>query len=206
MISKERLWPADIQNESLRIRRVDASTDALALFAAAHGDDCDAQIWRWMHWGPFDGIDVFQGWMQRAADDPNGIAFTVDIRSESAWVPVGQLRIMEISDADKRCELGTIWYTPAVQGQGISRRVTGILLQHLFEKHGFRRIEWKCHHRNVRSAAAAKSYGFTYEGTFRQHMVVKGQNRDTVWFSMLDTEWPGIRADRYKGILDELRP
>ena len=66
----------------------------------------------------------------------------------------------------------------------------------------FRRIEWKCHHMNVRSAAAAKSYGFTYEGTFRQHMVVKGQNRDTVWFSMLDSEWPDIRADRYKGILD----
>ena len=55
---------------------------------------------------------------------------------------------------------------------------------------------------NVRSAAAAKSYGFTYEGTFRQHMVVKGQNRDTVWFSMLDTEWASIRADLYKGILD----
>ena len=155
-----------------------------------------------MHWGPFPDVDAFQAWMQRAGDDPNGIALTVDIWSESEWVPVGQLRIMEISDGDKRCELGTIWYTPAVQGQGISRRVTGILLQHLFEMHDFRRIEWKCHHMNVRSAAAAKSYGFTYEGTFRQHMVVKGQNRDTVWFSMLDSEWPDIRADRYKGILD----
>ena len=199
---KERLWPADIQNESLRIRRVDASTDAAALYVAAHGDDCDAQIWRWMHWGPFADVQTFQAWMQVAVDHPMNIALTVDILKGGAWVPVGQLRIMEISEADKRCELGTIWYTPAVQGQGISRRVTGILLQHLFETHGFRRIEWKCHHMNVRSAAAAKSYGFTYEGTFRQHMVVKGQNRDTVWFSMLDSEWPDIRADRYKSILD----
>lgn len=199
---KERLWPADIQTADVRIRLADPKTDALALFAAAHGDDCDAQIWRWMHWGPFADVQTFQAWMQVAVDHPMNIALTVDILKGGAWVPVGQLRIMEISEADKRCELGTIWYTPAVQGQGISRRVTGILLQHLFETHGFRRIEWKCHHMNVRSAAAAKSYGFTYEGTFRQHMVVKGQSRDTVWFSMLDSEWPDIRADRYKSILD----
>jgi RimJ/RimL family protein N-acetyltransferase len=202
MTMKERLWPADIQVADVRIRLAEPETDALAFFAAAHGDDCDAQIWRWMHCGPFPDIDTFQAWMQRAADDLSGIALTVDILKGGAWVPVGQLRIMEISDGDKRCELGTIWYIPDVQGQGISRRVTGMMLMHIFENMQFRRIEWKCHHMNVRSAAAAKSYGFTYEGTFRQHMVVKGQNRDTVWFSMLDSEWASIRADLYKGILD----
>jgi len=202
MLNKERLWPADIQVADVRIRLADPKTDAIALFAAAHGDDCDAQIWRWMHWGPFPDVDAFQAWMQRAADDPNGVALTVELAHGGAFQPVGQLRIMEISDGDKRCELGTIWYTPAVQGQGISRRVTKMMLMHIFEKMQFRRIEWKCHHMNVRSAAAAKSYGFTYEGTFRQHMVVKGQNRDTVWFSMLDTEWASSRADLYKGIID----
>lgn len=199
---KERIWPAEIQIGDIRVRLANPETDAPALYSPSHGADSDAQIWRWMHWGPFPDVDAFQSWMQRAADDLSGIALTVDILKGGAWVAVGQLRIMEISDGDKRCELGTIWYTPAVQGQGISRRVTGLLLAFLFESHGFRRIEWKCHHMNVRSAAAAKSYGFTYEGTFRQHMVVKGQNRDTVWFSMLDSEWASIRADLYKGILD----
>jgi RimJ/RimL family protein N-acetyltransferase len=202
MLNKERLWPADIQTADVLIRLADPETDALALFAASHGDDCDTQIWRWMHWGPFPDVHAFQAWMQRAADDPTGIALTVDILNGGAWVPAGQLRIMEISEADKRCELGTIWYIPDVQGQGISRRVTGVMLTHIFENLQFRRVEWKCHHMNVRSAAAAKSYGFTYEGTFRQHMVVKGQNRDTVWFSMLDSEWASIRADLYIGILD----
>jgi RimJ/RimL family protein N-acetyltransferase len=202
MLNKERLWPADIQVADVHIRLADPKTDALALFAAAHGDDCDAQIWRWMHWGPFPEVHAFQAWMQLAADHPMNIALTIDIFKGGAWVPVGQLRMMEISEGDRRCELGTIWYIPDVQGQGISRRVTGMMLTHIFENLRFRRVEWKCHHRNVRSAAAAKSYGFTYEGTFRQHMVVKGQNRDTVWFSMLDSEWPEIRADRYKGILD----
>jgi len=197
MLNKERLWPADIQVADVRIRLADPETDALALFAAAHGDDCDAQIWRWMHWGPFPEVHAFQAWMQLAADHPMNIALTIDIFKGGAWVPVGQLRMMEISEGDRRCELGTIWYIPDVQGQGISRRVTGMMLTHIFENLRFRRVEWKCHHRNVRSAAAAKSYGFTYEGTFRQHMVVKGQNRDTVWFSMLDTEWPDIKTQLY---------
>jgi RimJ/RimL family protein N-acetyltransferase len=202
MTMKERLWPADIEIGDIRIRLANPETDAPALYSPSHGADSDAQIWRWMHWGPFPDVDAFQAWMQRAADDLSGIALTVDILKGGAWVPVGQLRIMEISDGDKRCELGTIWYIPDVQGQGISRRVTGMMLMHIFENMQFRRIEWKCHHMNVRSAAAAKSYGFTYEGTFRQHMVVKGQNRDTVWFSMLDSEWASIRADLYNGILD----
>jgi RimJ/RimL family protein N-acetyltransferase len=197
MTMKERIWPADIENGEIRVRLANPETDAPALYAPSHGDDCDAQIWRWMHWGPFPDVDAFQAWMQVAVDHPMNIALTVDILKGDAWVPVGQLRTMEISEGDRRCEIGTIWYIPDVQGEGISRRMTGMMLRHIFDNLQFRRVEWKCHHRNVRSAAAAKSYGFTYEGTFRQHMVVKGQSRDTVWFSMLDTEWPAIKSRLY---------
>ena len=194
---KERIWPADIEIGDIRVRLANPESDAPALYAASHGADCDSRVWQWMHWGPFPDVDAFQAWMQRAVDDPTGVALTVELAHGGVFQPVGQLRIMEISEGDRRCELGTIWYTPAVQGQGISRRVTGMMLMHIFENMQFRRVEWKCHHMNVRSAAAAKSYGFTYEGTFRQHMVVKGQNRDTVWFSMLDTEWPDIKTRIY---------
>ena len=194
---KERIWPADIEIGDIRVRLANPESDAPALYAASHGADCDSRVWQWMHWGPFPDVDAFQAWMQRAVDDPTGVALTVELAHGGVFQPVGQLRIMEISEGDRRCELGTIWYTPAVQGQGISRRVTGMMLMHIFENMQFRRVEWKCHHMNVRSASAAKSYGFTYEGTFRQHMVVKGQNRDTVWFSMLDTEWPDIKTRIY---------
>jgi RimJ/RimL family protein N-acetyltransferase len=197
MTMKERIWPADIEIGDIRVRLANPESDAPALYAASHGADCDSRVWQWMHWGPFPDVDAFQAWMQRAVDDPTGVALTVELAHGGVFQPVGQLRIMEISEGDRRCELGTIWYTPAVQGQGISRRVTGMMLMHIFENMQFRRVEWKCHHMNVRSAAAAKSYGFTYEGTFRQHMVVKGQNRDTVWFSMLDTEWPDIKTRIY---------
>lgn len=200
---RQRIFPNPIISGDVRIRYADPNTDSKALFDAANGPDSEMQIWRWMHWGPFDTLDTFEAFMLRVAADPTGIALTVDLLDENqAWNAAGQLRIMEISENDRRAELGSIWYIPSVQGKGVSRRVTGILLKHLFETCYFRRIEWKCHHMNVRSAAAAKSYGFTYEGTFRQHMLVKGQNRDTVWFSMLDSEWPSVRKDRYKGILD----
>lgn len=197
MTLKERLWPVDIENGDVRVRLANPETDAPALYEPSHGADCDSRVWQWMHWGPFPDIDTFQAWMQRAVDDPTGVALTVELANGGVFQLVGQLRIMEISEGDRRCELGTIWYIPDVQGQGISRRVTGLMLCHIFENLQFRRAEWKCHHMNVRSAAAAKSYGFTYEGTFRQHMVVKGQNRDTVWFSMLDTEWPDIKNRLY---------
>ena len=69
-----------------------------------------------------------------------------------------------------------------------------LFARHIFEDLGYRRFEWKCNDRNEPSKAAAKRFGFTYEGLFRQHMIVKGQNRDTAWFSMLDGEWPNRKA------------
>ena len=68
------------------------------------------------------------------------------------------------------------------------------MARHAFEDLGYRRYEWKCNALNEPSRRAAERYGFTFEGLFRQHMIVKGRNRDTAWYSMLDTEWPERRA------------
>ena len=68
------------------------------------------------------------------------------------------------------------------------------MARHVFEDLGYRRYEWKCHNDNEPSKASARRYGFTYEGLFRQHMLSKGQNRDTAWFSMIDGEWPLLKA------------
>src|SRR5690606_4921414 len=67
-----------------------------------------------------------------------------------------------------------------------------LVMRRVFEELGYRRLEWKCDSRNERSQAAARRFGFTYEGLFRQHMIVKGRNRDTAWFSLLDSEWPAV--------------
>jgi RimJ/RimL family protein N-acetyltransferase len=90
-----------------------------------------------------------------------------------------------------RVELGNIWYGPVVQGAGINTEATWLLLRHVFGL-GYRRVEWKCDARNLRSRAAALRMGFRYEGTFEQHYIIKGRERDTAWFRMLRDEWPGV--------------
>jgi RimJ/RimL family protein N-acetyltransferase len=93
----------------------------------------------------------------------------------------------------RRIELGNIWYAPRAQRTGANTETIYLLLREAFDELGYRRVEWKCNALNARSRGAAERLGFTFEGVFRQHMVVKGRNRDTAWYSMLDTEWPSAR-------------
>ena len=89
-------------------------------------------------------------------------------------------------------ELGFVWYVAAAQRTKANTEACYLLLRHCFEALGYRRMEWKCDVANEASRRAARRLGFTFEGIFRQHMIVKGENRDTAWFSLLDHEWPRI--------------
>jgi RimJ/RimL family protein N-acetyltransferase len=91
-------------------------------------------------------------------------------------------------------EIGHVLWGPEIARTRVATEALGLYAAHAFDVLGYRRFEWKCDARNEPSRRAALRFGFTYEGTFRQHMVVRGQNRDTAWFAMTDGEWPGIRA------------
>jgi RimJ/RimL family protein N-acetyltransferase len=101
---------------------------------------------------------------------------------------------MSIRPEHAVAELGWIWYAPEAQRSKVNTEASYLLLRYCFEELHYRRMEWKCNSLNERSHRAALRLGFTYEGNFRQHMIVKGENRDTDWFSMLDQEWPSIGA------------
>jgi RimJ/RimL family protein N-acetyltransferase len=90
-------------------------------------------------------------------------------------------------------ELGHIWYVPEAQRTGVNTEAVYLMLSESFDRLGYRRVEWKCDSLNERSRRAAIRLGFTFEGIFRQHMIVKGKNRDTAWFSLLDHEWPDAK-------------
>jgi RimJ/RimL family protein N-acetyltransferase len=94
----------------------------------------------------------------------------------------------------RRIELGHIWYVPAAQRTGVNTETIYLLLKHCFEEYQTRRVEWKCDSLNESSRAAALRLGFQFEGIFRQHMIVKGRNRDTAWFGMTDGDWPEVEA------------
>jgi RimJ/RimL family protein N-acetyltransferase len=91
-------------------------------------------------------------------------------------------------------EVGHIHYAPALQGTAAATEAMALMMARAFDELGYRRYEWKCNALNRASCRAAERLGFTYEGTFRQAAVVKGRNRDTAWFSLLDHEWPARRA------------
>ncbi len=105
---------------------------------------------------------------------------------------VGVVSFMNIDTTMRHLELGNIWYAPIAQRTKVNTEVIYLMLKESFEELDYRRVEWKCDALNARSRVAALRLGFTFEGIFRKHMIIKGRNRDTAWFSMLDDEWPRV--------------
>ena len=101
---------------------------------------------------------------------------------------------LNIVPANGCIEIGHIWFAPPLQKTRGATEAIFLMMRHVFDDLGYRRLEWKCDALNAASRRAARRFGFTYEGTFRQHMVVKGRNRDTAWFAHARSEWPAIRA------------
>jgi RimJ/RimL family protein N-acetyltransferase len=107
---------------------------------------------------------------------------------------VGISTLMEIKPVTRVIEVGHIVYTPALQRTRLATEAQYLLAKYVFETLGYRRYEWKCNALNAPSWRAALRYGFVFEGTLRQHMIAKARNRDTAYFSMLDSEWPARKA------------
>ena len=101
---------------------------------------------------------------------------------------------MRVDATHRVIEVGNILYTPAMQRTIGATEAQYLFARYVFDDLGYRRYEWKCNDLNAPSKRAALRLGFAFEGVFRQHMIVKGRNRDTAWFSMLDSEWPARRA------------
>ncbi|MCW2984927.1 MAG: family N-acetyltransferase [Conexibacter sp.] len=176
----------------VRLERLDVGRHGDDLFAAGH-DAGDPQLWWYLPYGPFDGDRAgFDAHLrgQEAADDPWFYA-VVDGATGRAG---GIVSFLRGDAANGSIEIGHIWFGAALQRTPQATEAIFLLARHAFEELGHRRFEWKCDAANARSQAAARRFGFTYEGTFRQHMVVKGRNRDTAWFSIVDGEWPAVRA------------
>ncbi len=150
------------------------------------GYDPEELIWKWMFGGGFRSAAELGAYLAPSAANPDVLTMTVCDRTTGT--PLGVASFMANRPADLKIELGSIWYGPIAQGTGASREATMLMCGHAFGL-GYRRVEWKCDARNERSRRAALSYGFTFEGIQEQHMIVKGDNRDTAWFRMLSTEW-----------------
>ena len=133
-----------------------------------------------------------RAWIERyLTNDEYVFSAVVDRATGEA---AGRQALMRIVPEHGVIEIGNILWGPAISRTRVSTEAFYLAARHAFDELGYRRFEWKCNDRNEPSKAAALRFGFTFEGLFRQHMVVKGKSRDSAWFSIIDREWPVIRA------------
>lgn len=173
---------------------------APALYAATAGPGND-DIWTYMPNGPYTDLASFAAEMAQC-QGPKGWRVMVILSADRVRT-LGMASYMRIRRDHGSCEIGMVSHGQEMRRKPEATEAHCLLARHVFEDLGYRRYEWKCNDRNAASMAAAERYGFTYEGTFRQDMVVKGENRNTAWYSMLGREWPQLKA-RYEAWLDPL--
>jgi RimJ/RimL family protein N-acetyltransferase len=162
-----------------------------ALFDAT-AQAADDHLWTYLFDGPYPDRESFDRALERlaASEDPLYFAI-VDRASDKA---LGRAALMRIEPAHRVIEVGSIIYSTRLQRTRGATEAMYLLARYVFDTLGYRRYEWKCNALNEPSRSAALRLGFTYEGIFRQHLIIKGHNRDTAWYSMLDSEWPERRA------------
>lgn len=170
---------------------LDAERHTAGLFEAAQGDGADPLLWRYLGYGPFTSSGEFRAWVETNSRSHDPHFFAVIL---TGGEPAGQATLMRIDPPNGVIEIGHIWFGGRIQRSPATTETIALLAVYAFDSLGYRRLEWKCNARNQRSRRAAERLGFTYEGTFRNHTVVRDRNRDTAWFSIIDEEWPRVRA------------
>lgn len=177
----------------VRIERPTDVSDASALFVETHLQDRDTGLWVYMPYGPFESDGAMRRWFEQTADSTNPLFFVV--RDSDDGHPVGMASYLNIVPEHGSLEIGHIWYIRRARRTAVNTETIYLMLKECFDELHYRRVEWKCDALNERSIRAALRLGFGFEGIFRQHCVVKGRNRDTAWFSMLDHEWQARKAN-----------
>jgi RimJ/RimL family protein N-acetyltransferase len=157
-------------------------------------------LWTYMPYGPFDNEATFLDWLKakETARDPWFYAFVKRDTGEA----LGMGAFMRLDAPNGAIEIGNIWMAPALQRTREATEAIYLMMRHCFDDLGVRRLEWKCDALNAPSRKAAARFGFEFEGLFRQHFIIKGRNRDTAWFAMIDKDWPRARAG-FEAWLDE---
>ncbi len=180
-----------IEGRHVVLEPLDRAKHGDALWEAVRGTGHD-DLWRYLFDGPFDDRPSFDAALEKKAvgEDPLFFAI-VDGASGRAS---GYASYMRIEPAHRCIEVGGILFAPPLQRTPGATEAMFLMARHVFEELQYRRYEWKCDARNEPSRRAAVRLGFRFEGIFRQHMIVKGRNRDTAWYSMLDAEWPARKA------------
>lgn len=180
-----------MQGRFCRLEPADPARHAAGLYDA-YAADREGRMWTYMAYGPFASAAEFKTWMEATCTGADPLFHA--IIDQASGKPQGLASYLRIEPKVGVIEVGHISYAPALQRSALATEAMALMMRRAFDELGYRRYEWKCDSLNAGSRRAAERLGFTYEGIFRQATLYKGRNRDTAWFSILDSEWPARRA------------
>lgn len=187
-----------LEGRTVRLEPLSAEKHGDGLYEAATVGNA-AERFLWLGEVTPESREAFQPWLEKvqASEDPLYFACIDQATGKVA----GRQTLMRIDPANGVIEIGHIHWGPLMQRKPAATEAHYLFMKYIFDELGYRRWEWKCNNRNEPSKRAALRFGFTPEGVFRQNMVIKGENRDTAWFSIIDKEWPALK-NAYEGWLD----
>ena len=174
-----------------RLEPFDADRHCAELFDA-FADDREGRIWTYLPYGPFPSFEAFRGLIESHFSGPDPLCHAIIERATGG--AAGMASFMRIDPAMGTIEVGSIAYSPRLQRSRAATEAMYLMMRRAFDELGYRRYEWKCDALNEPSRKAAERLGFRFEGIFRQAVVYKGRNRDTAWYSIIDREWPALKA------------
>jgi RimJ/RimL family protein N-acetyltransferase len=188
---RQRPQRVELRGRYCRVIPIDVERHAPSLFDA-YMEAADGRDWTYLAQERPTTIAAFREYLARitASTDPLHYAI-IDVASERA---VGTAALMRIEPVHGVIEIGYITFSPRLKKTRTATEAMYLFMRYAFDQLGYRRYEWKCDSLNARSRTAAIRYGFTFEGIFRQAIVYKGRSRDSAWFSIIDEEWPRLRA------------
>lgn len=169
-----------------------AAEHAADLYSAGHDSDEGLRIWDYMNYGPWPSVEAYEATLRAQSSSFDTIFFT--IRSLETGKISGQASFLDINPQMGVIEIGHIWFGPELQQTRAATEALYLMIRYAMDDLKYRRMEWRCNAQNNKSRLAAGRLGYRFEGVFYNHMISKGKNRDTSWYSILDDEWPEVRG------------
>ncbi|MBX2884570.1 MAG: GNAT family N-acetyltransferase [Granulosicoccus sp.] len=183
---------AKLEGRFVVLEPQNASKHAEDLYEAGHTSRESLQIWDYMNYGPWSDIDAYASTLRQQSASLDTVFYA--IRSKETGRACGQASFLDIQAQNGVIEIGHIWFAPELQKTRSATEALFLMLSYAMDELGYRRMQWRCNAQNVRSRRAAQRLGFRFEGIFYNHLIFKGKNRDTAWYSILDNEWADVRA------------
>ena len=181
-----------IRGQSVELVPQDASKHADELFAAGHESEQSLKIWDYLAYGPWASAQDYRATMRAQSADFTTIFYAIRPLDSDRFE--GQSSYLDINPQMGVIEIGHIWFSPKLARTRAATEALYLMIRHAMDDLGYRRMHWRCNSLNEKSRQAARRLGFRFEGVFYNHMIFKGKNRDTAWYSILDDEWPEVRG------------